>query len=694
MSARLQGGATLGAGALSIAVVLAALASPSVAFAQPAGPTQRPQAKPGPTAEPKKEAPATSSTTSTTAGEASLQASADTNTFDRVFAEDWFSTARPTFEIHGYFRVRSELFAHFDLGRSDSPSSALWPRPITDTYTYPDPSSPTGSSTQSVVLCGDDPLNPEPCESFTQAGANMRLRVAPVLTVSDNIRAFAQLDFFDNIVLGSTPEGYVNEPAGKTAGGGYKVRQPGGYTPIGAFAATQWAPTDGQNSFTDSIRVKRAWGEYVSPVGTFRFGRMPNHWGLGMMYNAGDDIDQDFGSTVDRIMFKTGIPAWELYFAAMWDFADEGATGGPFYGCPPTLKDVAAPECTNDQSTAARFPLEGKRYDLMQSDDVSQWGIAIYRQRAPGLEKLDLAQGDVVVNGGFYGIYREQSLESFASLDDSSEEITDSLEWRGYQAFVPDWWAEMKWKKLRIALEAALVWGDIDNTVVRNGMNFDNPDVEGDKDDGWKLRQFGFVFESEWRALEDKLRIEFDAGFATGDSDVEGINGFGPGGASPEDAPLGALDAQLTRNRTYSTFRFNPDYQIDQILWRRIIGRVQSAYYFRPGVSYDFLRSADGQRGGGGLNLVWSRATEPVQAPGNDPDLGVELDVKLYYQGLGGSFDAEGRAKTGFYGQLDYAVLFPLDGLGYLPGQRDELGQEATSMSIAHMLRLYMGVLF
>lgn len=659
------------------AALLCSLSLAGVASAQQAAPAKK-------AVEPAAGAATAASTTKAPAGDPSLPPP-DTSTFDKVFAEDWFSTARPTFEIHGYFRVRAELFAHFDLGRRDNPTSALWPRPASDQYDYPDPSADGGTSTNGAQLCGDDPLNPEPCESFTQGGANMRLRVAPVLTVSDNIRAFAQIDLFDNIVLGSTPEGYVNQPS---QDGGYSVRQPGGYAPIGAFAATQWAPSAGQNSLSDSIQVKRAWGEYVSPIGTFRFGRMPNHWGLGMLYNAADNPDQDRGSTVDRIMFKTGIPSVELYFAGMWDFADEGATGGPYYGC-----QQSAQGCSDSEVTAQRYQLDAKRYDLMQGDDVSQWGLAIFRKRDPGLEKLDLAKGGVVVNGGFYGIYREQSLESFSAPGATSSEVAESLVWRGYQAFVPDVWGELKWKKLRVALEAALVWGGIDNTVVQNGINYDNPDVQGDNEDGWNLQQFGFVVEADWRAVEDKLRLELDFGFATGDGDVEGINGLGPGGAGA-DAPLGGLDAQLTKNRTYSTFRFHPDYQIDQILWRRIIGRVQSAYYFRPGASYDFLRSGDGQRAGGGFNVVWSRATEPVQAPGNSPDLGVELDVKVYYQGLGGTYDAEGNATTGFYGQLDYAVMFPLDGLGYLPGEREARGNDETSLSVAHMLRLYMGILF
>src|SRR5262249_316899 len=54
-----------------------------------------------------------------------------------VFAEDWWSGARPVFEIHGYFRVRAELFHNFALGRSDATGiggTGLWPQPIDNTY--------------------------------------------------------------------------------------------------------------------------------------------------------------------------------------------------------------------------------------------------------------------------------------------------------------------------------------------------------------------------------------------------------------------------------------------------------------------------------------------------------------------------------------------------------------------------------
>jgi hypothetical protein len=86
-----------------------------------------------------------------------------------------------------------------------------------------------------VILCGDDLLKPEPCVNNVQAGANMRLRLNPELHISENIRVMAQLDLLDNLVLGSTPEGYANEPSD---GGGSQIRARGGCR-SGRFGGTR-----------------------------------------------------------------------------------------------------------------------------------------------------------------------------------------------------------------------------------------------------------------------------------------------------------------------------------------------------------------------------------------------------------------------------------------------------------------------
>jgi uncharacterized protein (TIGR04551 family) len=569
-----------------------------------------------------------------------------------VFAEDWWMGARPVFEIHGYYRVRAEYLSHFALGRKDVTASVLWPQPADNDFTD------SASNRNVVQLCGEPGEN-LPCDNNVQAGANMRFRLAPELHISDNVRVLAQIDLLDNVVLGSTPEGYSNEPG---ASGGYNVRQRGGYTPVGAFSSTQWVPQAGQNSFTDSIAVKRVWGEYMTPIGMLRFGRMPSHWGLGMFVNAGDGYDSDWQSTADRLMFVTGIKSIDLYFAGLWDFANEGAT------------------------SAIIGQQQGQPYDLIQSDDVNQWGLVIARRRAPELARKELADGGVVANGGVYAVYRQQSLDANVPLGGvpGGEGEANPLVRRGAQAVIPDFWFQFLWNKLRIEAEAVLVWGGIENTNVQGQNNYANPNGDPD-DNGWNIRQFGIATQAEFRAFEDKLRINAGFGYATGDDDVEGL--------AP---PAEGFDAQLTSNRTFSTFRFHPDYRIDLILWRNILQRVQGAYYVRPSVEYDFNREPNGQRIGGGATLIWSRASQPVQTPGNSADLGLELNFKLYYQAKDGALNDDPDKMGGFFTQIEYGVMFPLGGLGYLPGEEQEFADAGNPVEIdtAQMLRWYMGILF
>ncbi len=592
-----------------------------------------------------------------------------------VYAEDWWTQSRPVFEIHGYYRVRSELFHNFALGRKDQVTS-LWPQPADNDYRAPNGSQVSAGGPQGLNkgICGDNPVpgNGAPCQNNTQAGANMRFRINPELHISDNLRVMAQLDLLDNVVLGSTPEGYYNVPSEE---GGYRVGAHGGYTPLGSFASTQWAPVAGVTSSTSSITVKRAWGEYVTPVGLLRFGRMPSHWGLGMIANGGDGYDSDWQSTSDRIMLVTGIKKWDLYFAGAWDFSNEGVT------------------------SARLAQQQGQPYDVNQLDDVNQFILVAARRRNPEMQRLELAKGQAVVNGGVYFVFRNQVLANDqsgrndnktsaiggeGSTAQNSDAVRAGLTRRNARAYIPDLWLQFLYRKFRFEAEAALVYGSMDSLSPLGG-------AYDEKLGDWKVRQFGITTQSEFRAMEDKLRIAFGFGYATGDADLDSL--------APED---GGLQPQRTNDRNFSEFRFHPDYRVDLILFRNILTRVQGAYYFRPSVEYDFTRDRNGQRLGGGGALIWSRASEFIQTPGHARDLGVELDFQIYYQSKDGSLNDDPDRMGGFFTSIQYGVMFPLSGFDYLPGElsragagqgvtTDQLGLETAT---AQTLRWYLGILF
>lgn len=575
---------------------------------------------------------------------------------DQVFAEDWWAHTRPMLEIGGYFRVRAELFHKFSLDRFDVPADAIWPRPADDGYV-------ANTEEWGPRLCTDDESGRgsndspqhanEPCRNHTQSGANMRFRVTPQLLISDNLRVMSQIDMLDNLVLGSTPEGYSSSPSAN----GYSVNPRGGYTPTSLDTRTQAPPSEGNNSPSDSIVVKRAWAEYSTPMGQLKFGRMPSQWGLGIFQNAGDGYDDDYQSTVDRLAFVTGIKAYDLYFAGAWDFAAEGPTSAGF-------------------SSPQEQP-----YDLAQLDDLDQYVVAVFRKKSPALERLDLAKGKLVLNGGIYFMYQQQLLandregtcdpDNAAAVDCQPGEAGRGYNRRGARMFIPDLWLQLKYKDFRFEAEAITVQGKAEALETIGN--------EASTDDGWKYRQYGVATEIEQKLVEDKLRLGFDFGWSSGDEDV---------------ASFGSQ--QQLGDNTISTYRFHPSYHIDLILHRHLLERVQGTYYFRPNVEYDFMRDTRGQKLGGGVAAIWTRADEFMQTPGHERDLGIELNASLYFQSKDGALNDDPNQMGGFYSMLQYGVFFPMGAMGYLSQDARNLSDEGhqPDLSSAQTLRLYLGVMF
>jgi hypothetical protein len=90
--------------------------------------------------------------------------------------------------------------------------------------------------------------------------------------------------------------------------------------------------------------------------------------------------------------------------------------------------------------------------------------------------------------------------------------------------------------------------------------------------------------------------------------------------------------------------------------------------------------------------VVWTRASNFVQTPGHADDLGLELGGTLYFQSKDGALNDDPSKPGGFYAQLQYSVLFPLDGLGYQAVTEAQV--PGLDTSAAQMLRLYLGVMF
>ncbi|MEW5855591.1 MAG: TIGR04551 family protein [Myxococcota bacterium] len=585
--------------------------------------------------------------------------------------ESWVEEIRPKLnfvDFDGYFRTRVDLFQRAHLGTYD-------PDCVTDAAGRP---CHTGTSNFAPPLNYAYPDD----RHDTMTSANMRLRLDPTLNVSEDIRIRMTADVFDNLVLGSTPDtlpGVVNNPN----------------NPLAAFAQSQLAPERGFNSFSDSIRIRRVWGEVNTPVGQLRFGRMASHFGLGILANDGNCLECDTGNNADRIMFITRVLGH--YIIPIWEFTNSGPTGrggGPGVN-PPQLFAV------NEG---------GQPYDLDPRDDVRSWILAVARRDSPADIKEKLANGGFVINYGAYGVYRLQYYDipqwyvAGVGTQAQDAQIIERNAW----AAIGSVWGLFQWRKLKIEFEMAGIYGHISNIqsvggkrnsdiiytetqpdgsfvertphcygipgpsafskrggprIGEAGYSYQNvrfpPDPSSgylDLGEGVCLRQFGFALEGSYSFLNDSLVIGGGLGYASGD-DAPGF-GARPGANNFSNPQRGDLDGRQfggtmpdgTKDNTIENYRFNSDYRVDMLMFREVVGTVTDAAYVKPSITYYVLEGL-GVRG----DVIGAVAQYNTSTPGESNLLGAEVDGSVFY-----------KSEDGFYGGFTYAFFLPLQGFHHV----------------------------
>jgi uncharacterized protein (TIGR04551 family) len=508
-------------------------------------------------------------------------------------------------ELHGYMRGRAYLFHNLSLG---VPLSAQASSPIPPFFVPFSEFGASGMASNPGNIASCAARTNSNCTASNITSADMRLRLEPIVTVTDQVKVYAMADVFDNLVAGSTPDGFfVN---GLT---------PPANVPVVAFTRTQVTPIAGVNALQNSIQFKRAWAEVKTPIGLLSFGRMPSQWGMGMFVNNGNCLDCDFGVNVDRIQFATKL--WNHFFAVMYDWAATGPTTALF----------------NPNQ------IQGVQFNADPLDDVWQIGFALGRRDDPGEIRERVERGKAVFNYGGYFVYRAQSWDETPPLGGTTGVLPITtpqklgmpgvLVNRGAWAFIPDLWFRLNWRKLQIELEGTLVVGKIGSIV----------DVDSNLTQPLNILMGGGVIRGDYKFLHDSLHVGMEVGYASGDpgEDKSGRVNF-------QTAVLVRPPSQTT----ISNFAFDPDYHVDLILFRRIIGTVTNATYFKPNVIYDILDTLSAR-----VDIIYSLANVPVAYPGNAVNLGLELDGSVMYH----------NEEEGFYAGVAYGVLFPFAALS-LPG--------------------------
>jgi uncharacterized protein (TIGR04551 family) len=461
--------------------------------------------------------------------------------------------------VHGYLRVRPEALYNLDLDRGLTPSGqALFPTPLSD---------PAG-------------------QWLTHADMRLRTDLA-FYAPRGGVAVKVRLDLLDNIALGSSA---VGDPQSSSAQGDPR----GGY-----------------------VKVRRAYGEALTPFGMLVAGRTGSTWGLGMLANGGDCPDCDHGDAADRIAFITPL------FGHLWALA----------------YDFSAVEALTTR------PGNVRSVDIDPSTDVRTITFAMLRWKDDVARERRRRAGKVTIEYGAYVSYRWQGNDipaTYAAVVSSSSLAPSQVMHRGYEAAAIDGWFRLTAPAFRLEWEGAAILGKVDQASILPGALFRDP---------IKSRQFGTALETEVGRPEGRLGAGLDLGFASGDP-APGFGAFPRAGqAAPKAGDLDGAQANPPHDNRIDNFRFHPDYHIDQILFRNLIGAVTDAVYVRPHARCVIARLGPGTLSAQ-VAMIASFAMYAASTPGGKRPLGLEIDPTVVY-----------AARDGFQAAVEYAVLFPFAGL-------------------------------
>jgi len=473
----------------------------------------------------------------------------------REFLDAGAAADRPRlelFQLGGYLRLRGDLFNDLSLRRHNDHSlsdASVAPADRQGYYLFPPPIH--------------DPLG-----QSTQTSGNLRLRLEPVINVSEQVRILSQLDLLDGVVLGQSPS--ATGPA---------------------------VPAAGVSSDRDSVRVKRVWGEVQTPVGLLSFGRMPSQWGLGVVAHAGGGIDDDLGDTADRL--QLAIPLRQSFVGPV--------VLVPYY------------DVTGSGLVSQNLGGSGQPFSLDKADEAWTLGLKVARIDTEEEVARKLARGQASWGwGALYG-YSVQHYSLFPRTgtpgDGASTTAVDTVN-TGLAAHRLSLWGRYRTKRTRVEVELAGVYGSIADP--RQSAAGTNPGAVD-------LRQLGGALQSDYRPGDGKWLLGMELGFASGDR-APGL------GNRPErgTAQLGWIDGAQYGNGgdlAIRNFRFNPAYRVDQILWRELLGNLTDAWYLKPSVRWEVLEGLSLQ-----LALVYSQAIFRTSTPSAKAlPLGLEADTTVRY---------------------------------------------------------------
>lgn len=467
-------------------------------------------------------------------------------------------------------------------------------------------------------LMGDIPLTAVESRGFgTELGQNLWgeqwFRFTGEIGIRDKLKLIGQIDIADGVLFGDYTEGVDR--------------------------AEQ--PRDDTTAFTsDGIQPRWLYLEWLSPIGLFRAGLQPSHWGLGILANDGTR-EPPFGD------YRFGDRAVRLAFATK-----PGGEDSDFYVA------LAGDLVFNDLTA-----------DVTDGDRALQGILSAFYRR----DERQI---------GVYAVYRSQRSEYDTGIMAPTGE-DGRLDIFAFDAFGRWDWDEPSGGTAFIAAEGAVILGE-------TSLTLDVPSVDsGDDDDD--VRQF--LVAGQIGRLSDDLDVVVEVGYTSGDSNTE--DDYQRRATMDPDHRIGLImfpEVVAWQTARSASLAGSPDLFGRPSPGSELLptnGGVSGATYLFPYAVYRPLDWLDIR-----LGMVWARASADVVDPyrqrsassssnymGGDAsarDMGIEFDgaVRLLYELPHGV-----RVNAGIEGGI------------FLPGHAfdDSLGAELDPIG---MFRLRAGLRF
>lgn len=330
----------------------------------------------------------------------------------------------------------------------------------------------------------------------------------------------------------------------------------------------------------DSVTIPRAWIQFQVPVGIMRVGRMPSHWGMGLLANGGGTMNMDalapeheprkgldhffdddfgdnhFGSTADRILFitkpltiaKTIMKKKDVESNFVVGYAFDKISEAPFLAAEPPER---------------RFRPFGQQGFLSRgsSDDVTEHVVlAVYNDA-----DWDKVRYTDELRFGTYWVFRTQGESSTNPSELDPDEFCGEgvrCEDTGAFIWIGDIWWRVRYGSLYTEGEIYHIGGE-----AFGGIPFPAPNEPKEANITGGVARFGW--------LTDMYDGMLELGYSGGDDVLE--------------------DKEFTQRA------INPDFNVSLILFEEIIRELSARTFGPPFFSDENPEGAKGLMSNGGV---------------------------------------------------------------------------------------------